>query len=269
MLSGRTQTTKAAFVAWVGMTIMATWASASPPQPGFDHGVFDALLTKHVDTQGWVDYAGLAADHAKLDAYIASLAEAPFDQLAKDDKLALLINAYNAFTLRLILDFRDDGKLKSIMDIPEAKRWDHKRWRIGGIDGPLSLNQIEHGQIRGKFKEPRIHWALVCAAYSCPPLRHEAYVGKTLEAQLAAQEKHVHTHARWFERVNELTVRVTKIYDWYADDFKKAAGSVREYLGRVDPHLGRLLLRGIRFDIQWIEYDWRLNDIVNRPEATP
>lgn len=239
--------------------------AATPPAPAFDHSAFSALLKKHVDPDGWVNYAALHADAAQLDTYIALLADAPIDQLPADDKLALLINAYNAFTLRLILDYRDDGKLKSIRDIPAEKSWDHVRWNLGGK--LHSLNDIEHKQIRGEFAEPRIHWALVCAAFSCPPLRNEAYQPRTLDAQLAAQEKYVHSHPRWFEHVNGVTVRLTPLYDWYAGDFEKAAGTVQKYVARHDGRLARLLDRGVPFEIQWIEYDWRLNDITNRPEA--
>ncbi|RMF76180.1 MAG: DUF547 domain-containing protein, partial [Planctomycetota bacterium] len=94
----------------------------------FDHSAFDALLHRYVAEGGWVDYEGLKTQTAALDAYIAALADAPFDELSRDEKLALLINAYNAFTLRLILDYYP---LRSIRDIPASKRWDARRWNIG------------------------------------------------------------------------------------------------------------------------------------------
>src|SRR5690606_18585297 len=109
-----------------------------------------------VDAQGMVDYAGLAADTAALDGYIASLADVDLDVLSRDERLALLINAYNAFTLRLILDHYP---VASIKDIPEAERWKAERWDLGGKT--VSLDTIEHVMIRPVFNEPRIHWALV------------------------------------------------------------------------------------------------------------
>ena len=161
--------------------------------PTFDHSAFDALLRRHVDPDGWVDYEGFRSDAASLDAYIASIGTAPFADLGRDEKLALLINAYNAFMLRLILDHYP---IKSIKDIPSAKRWDAKRWRLGSMT--LSLNQMEHEQIRPKFAEPRVHFALVCAAIGCPKLRNEAYQAQRIEAQLKDQTRYAHTHDRWF-----------------------------------------------------------------------
>jgi hypothetical protein len=147
----------------------------------FDHSTLDALLRQHADPDGLVDYDALHREPEALDRYLADLANAPFADLGRDDKLALLINAYNAFTLRLILDFYP---VESIRDIPEDQRWRHVRWTLGG--STFSLDQIEHQQIRPNFAEPRIHFALVCAAIGCPPLRNEAYVGERLDAQLAS-----------------------------------------------------------------------------------
>ncbi len=155
---------------------------AKPGGPTFDHSSFDALLRRFVDAGGLVDYRGLGQQEAALDAYIASIATAPFVDLGRDEKLALLINAYNAFTLRLILD---NYPVASIRDIPSKKQWDDKRWVIAGQT--YSLNQIEHEQIRPKFIEPRIHFALVCAAVGCPKLRQQAYVGARINEQLEEQ----------------------------------------------------------------------------------
>ena len=113
-----------------------------------------------------------------------------FADLGRSEKLALLINAYNACTLRLILDHWNDGQLASIKDIPRDNRWEDQRWQIG--KRRLSLNQIEHEEIRGRFAEPRIHFALVCAAKGCPPLRAEddvvrAFYTRLLEPDAPAQ----------------------------------------------------------------------------------
>jgi len=226
----------------------------------FDHSKFDALLQKHVSDGGWVDYDGLTADAADLDAYIAALARAPFDQLGRDEKLALLINAYNAFTLRLILDHHP---VKSIKDIPDARRWSHKRWSLAGHT--WSLNQIEHEQIRPKFNEPRVHFALVCAAVGCPPLRSGAYTGAKLEAQLADQTRYVHTHDRWFRFDSKgAVVKLTKLYDWYGGDFKQVAGSVLAYAARHSKELQAALDAKKSPRIEWLDYDWRLNTSSNR-----
>lgn len=231
-----------------------------PTGPTFDHAAFDALLRKHVDDDGWVNYNGFRSDAASLDAYIAAVARAPFAELGRNEKLALLINAYNAFTIRLILDHYP---VKSIKDIPGAQRWDAKRWRLGEMT--LSLNQIEHEQIRPKFAEPRIHFALVCAAVGCPKLRNEAYRADRIDAQLDDQTRYVHTHDRWFKYQSGAgEVYLTKLYKWYGADFKQTAGSVLAFAARYSSALKRAIEKDEGPRIKWLDYDWKLNDRTNR-----
>lgn len=234
-----------------------------PDGPTFDHAVLDGLLKKHVSEGGWVDYAALREDAKPLDRYIASLADAPFDELGRDEKLALLINGYNAFTLRLILDHYP---LKSIKDIPAEKRWDARRWKIGG--NTWSLTQIEHEQVRPKFEEPRIHFALVCAAVGCPPLRGEAYVGSRVEEQLEEQTRYVHDNDKWFRfEPQQNTAHLTSLYKWYGGDFEQVAGSVLKYAARYAPPLEAALDAGKEPKVEWQNYDWTLNDVKNRGQA--
>jgi len=249
----------------------------------FDHSAFDALLKRHVnddDGGGWVDYAGLAADGREaLRGYLEALAKADLDALSRDELLALLINAYNAATLELILEYGgvqasnggdDDGEraevggLKSIRDIPSGQRWTHERWNIGG--NVWSLDQIEHQEIRPKFKEPRIHWVVVCAAIGCPPLRSEAYTGAKLEAQLADQARIVHTHPRWFRLDREAgVVHLTRLYDWYGDDFVQVDGGVLDHAAKYNAELRAMLDAGSRPQIRWLDYDWDLNTRTTQP----
>ncbi|MBI1367121.1 MAG: DUF547 domain-containing protein [Planctomycetes bacterium] len=243
---------------------MAETYAAQSGGPSFDHSAFDALLRKYVNDKGGVDYAGLMRDRDRLSAYVKSLDSAPFEQMGRDQKLALLINAYNAFTLTLILDHYDGGKLKSIRDIPDARRWDAVRWKFAGQI--WSLNQIEHEQIRPHFAEPRIHFALVCAAVGCPPLRSQAYVADRLEQQLADQARYVHTHDRWYRLDAEHNaVHLTQLYNWYGGDFKQAAESVLAFAARYAPALKQRLNAGQTPTIQWLDYDWSLNSRENLP----
>ena len=154
------------------VTMKETHQSA-PDGPKMDHSAFDALLADYVDDGGLVDYEGLGGQADELNAYLDFLGQAPFAELDRDEKLALLINAYNAFTLRLMLDH---PKVQSIQDIPAEQQWDDVRWNVAGETH--SLKQIEHELIRPNFIEPRIHWAVVCAAIGCPPLRNEAYTAE-------------------------------------------------------------------------------------------
>jgi len=230
--------------------------AANPSGPSFDHSGFDKLLKQYVNDAGGVDYAGLMAERKTLQAYIQRIADVPFDKLGRDEKLALLINAYNAFTLELILDNWNNGQLESIKDIPN--QWTDQRWVIAGQT--YSLNEIEHEQVRPKFKEPRIHWALVCAAVGCPPLRSEAYVAGQLDKQLADQARFVHTHDKWY-RFDQTanTVNLTQLYKWYGGDFEQVAGSVLAYAAQYDPDLKRALDAGQTPRIKWLGYDWSLN----------
>lgn len=237
-------------------TQLAEAYEAKPGGPTFDHSALAALLARYVDAEGLVDYKALRIEEAALDGYLASIAAAPFADLGRDEKLALLINAYNAFTLKLILD---NYPIDSIQDIPSKQRWDAKRWVIGGQT--YSLNQIEHEQIRPKFIEPRIHFALVCAAVGCPNLRQEAYVGSRIGDQLEEQTKSIHGSPRWFRfEPGDAQVRLTQLYNWYGGDFAQLAGSPLEYAARYSPALQQALHAGSKPKIDWIDYDWALNE---------
>jgi len=230
-----------------------------PGGPSFDHSAFDGLLRRHVDGDGYVDYKGLASEGAILDRYVAEVGRAPVERLGRNERLALLLNAYNAFTLRLILDY----SVASIKDIPSAKRWDDERWNIGGAR--LSLTAIEHEQIRPNFREPRIHFALVCAAVGCPPLRAEAYAADRLETQLLSQTIYVHSHPRWFQfDAAGGRLHLTALYDWYGGDFTQVASSITEYAARNSPPLRRALDAGRTPRVDFLDYDWALNSTENR-----
>lgn len=226
----------------------------------FDHAAFDAILRAHVDAQGLVDYAGLAAESRGLDDYIDALARADFAALTRDAKLAVLINAYNAWTLRLILDH---WPLESIKDIPAAERWNAERFEIAGQS--LSLDALEHQWLRKRFVEPRMHFAINCASIGCPPLRAEAYRTDQLDAQLADQCRIVHTNgSRWFTFDTQAgtegaTLGLTQIYRWFGGDFEQVAGSVLAFAGRFNARLAKLLDAGDAPAIRWLDYDWGIN----------
>jgi hypothetical protein len=222
----------------------------------FDHSAFDRLLAAHVDSAGFVDYQGLGKESATLDGYVETLATAPFDQMGRDERLALLINAYNAYTLRLILDHYPTA---SIRDIPGAQRWDAVRWTLAGET--YSLNQIEHELVRPNFREPRIHFALVCAAVGCPPLRSEAYTGDRLEEQLEDQTRSAHLSDRWIRyRSGEGEVELTSLYEWYGGDFEQVADSILDYAARYRSDLADDLAAGQQIAVRFLDYDWSLNE---------
>jgi uncharacterized membrane protein YdjX (TVP38/TMEM64 family) len=235
-----------------------TMSEAYEPDPGppaFDHSTFDQVLKEFVDHQGRVDYEGLQDNPQKLNQYIAGLGDADYDALGRNEKLALLINAYNAFVLKLVIEHYP---LDSIRDIPGSNLWTHKRWNVG--DKTWSLDDIEHREIRTHFEEPRIHFALICAAAGCPKLRDEAYVSEQLNEQLQDQAVYTHSHDRWYRFEPEKnTVWLTRIYDWYTGDFRQSAGSVLQYVAQYDSRLQEALETGETPRMEWIPFDWSLN----------
>ena len=245
---------------WGPPDVDSSEAYANPPaaegaaSAAVDHSGFDALL-KRVVRGGGVDYEALARDPAPLDAYLETLAGADFEALPRDGKLALLINAYNAFTLRLILDHYP---LASIKDIPDAERWKKTRWKVLGTT--VSLDALEHEYLRAKFKEPRIHFAINCASVGCPPLRPEAYAPERLEAQLDDQAKQIHSQPTWFRydaQANAL--ELTELYSWFGGDFDAAAGSVLKFVARYSPEVAAALEAGTPPSVSFMDYDWSLN----------
>ena len=222
----------------------ATTPAPAPAKPHVDHAPFDALLGRYVDDRGRVDYRGLARDEAKLDAYLATLAaETPGQDWPRNEALAYWINAYNAYTLKLVLD---NYPLESIRDLD--KPWDRKWIKLGGKT--YGLNQIEHEIIRPRFNEPRIHFALVCAAVSCPPLADEAFTAANLNQLLDRRTRRFLRNER-FNVTQEEVVRLSPLFDWYGEDF----GDVREYVNR---YLERPIPAGA--PINFLDYDWSLNE---------
>jgi len=221
--------------------------------PSFDHSTFDELLEGIVREDGRVYYDKLAKDTAALDKYIAQLGGADFEALPRDEKLALLINAYNAFTLKLIAE---NWPLGSINDIPEDKRWKAKRWQIGGL-GAVSLDEIEHSYLRPKFSEPRIHFAVNCASEGCPPLRQFAYTGARIDAQLEDSATRAHNDPR-FLKLHKDKVELTRLYLWFRGDFAQKAGSPVKFAAQFNEDLAARLDKG-SIDVEIMEYDWSIN----------
>ena len=227
---------------------------ASPPSPqnggSFDHQIYSAILKDNVE-QGKVHYGRLAKDR-RLDKYLESLAGASTTGLSTAEKLAFYINAYNAFTLRLILDHPGIG---SIRDIPESERWKKIRWVAARRT--LSLDMLEHEIIRREFQNPYIHFALVCASKSCPPLRTEAYTGSILNEQLSNQARLFLSGPENF-RLEGNVLRLSEIFDWYRTDFSSSSGSVLQFLSGALPETAQDLLKG-NPRIEFFSYDWSLN----------
>lgn len=225
----------------------------------FDHSEYRNLLEKYVDDNGNVDYIGLKKNEDVLDSYINKLADAPYKELARYEQLALLINAYNAYTLKLILQ---NPRIRSIKDIPADRRWEDKRWVISGEK--INLLNLEHKKIRDVFDEPRIHFALVCASKGCPKLRKEPYTGSELNQQLNDQAIEFFSQENNFELNNEKNiVYLSEILDWYKFDFAENEKGVVLYSTRyIDEKESNYINKNINtINIKYIPYDWKLNGV--------
>lgn len=240
----------------------------------FDHGQWDRLLREHVTVQGGgiatqLDYSAMAVDRAVLKAYLAETAMVPrstFDSWSTADQLAFLINVYNASTVDVILE--EYPAIDSIRDIGFflSSAWNQDFASLFGE--PVTLDEIEHEMIRGwgRYNEPRIHFAVNCAAIGCPALRGEAFVGDSLEMQLEdSTKKFLSDRSRnYFDNGR---MYISSIFDWYEEDFEKGWGgidSVAEFLAGYGTELGvdeatanRLRADDIR--IRYLRYDWALN----------
>jgi hypothetical protein len=241
--------------------IVLALALAALPARAFDHSAWDALLKRHVVVQpgahaSKVDYAGFARERAALQAYLASLPEverSAFDAWPRDERKAFLINAYNAFTVEKILARYPD--IRSIWDFGKifGNPFKDKFFRLLGA--PMSLDGIEHGMLRrrGAYDDPRIHYAVNCASIGCPMLREEAYVASRLEAQLDEQAvRFLSDRSR--NRYREGRLEVSKIFDWFEEDFEP----LTKYLERYADVLG---YPGGDVPIDFLDYDWSLNDL--------
>ncbi len=211
----------------------------------FSHKIFNDLLKKHVNSSGAVNYKNLKKDKAVLQEYLTLLSKnVPAKTANKKSSLAYWINAYNAFTLKLIIDHYP---LKKITDLDNGKPWDVKWIELGGKK--YSLNNIENDIIRPQYKDARIHFAVNCAAKSCPPLANEAFTEANLNKLLDSRTKSFINST-----ANELTVgkiTVSKIFDWYKDDF----GVVIDFINKYSKTKAAATAT-----VDYKEYNWNLND---------
>ncbi len=231
---------------------------------------YAAVLSRHVNERGRVDYAALKADRGPLDRYAASLGAVPaatYESWPDAEKIAFLINAYNAFTLVSIID---RYPVKSIRDIRGV--WRGRRFSLAGRS--LSLDAIEHQVLRKQFKEPRIHLAINCASIGCPVLRREPYSGERLAEQLDEQGRVMVRDPSQF-RIDRTgrRVNVSSVFQWFGEDFEPATSAaeaidglskresaVMTFLARYLSPADRRFLEQGGYRVGYLDWDWGLND---------
>lgn len=220
------------------------------------HKSWTVLLQKHVKGNGMVDYKGFVKDKSMLDAYAQLLSDnPPANNWTDEEQIAYWINAYNVFTVKLIVD---NYPVKSIKDlnptisIPTIRSiWTKEWFQIGGED--FSLDQIEHKILRKHFDEPRIHFAVNCASISCPVLRAEAYEPNRLSVQLDEQAR-IFLNDPSRNLIDSDKPRVSKIFSWFTGDFTDGQ-TVIEFINRYSEKQ-----ISARTKLRYLEYDWNLND---------
>lgn len=228
---------------------VASWSTEQ-----VDHSLYAALLEKYVK-HGAVDYQGFKNEEARLDQYLRVLENTDTKELSRNEQFAFYVNAYNAWTIKLIVSGYPG--VKSIKDLGSLFKspWKKKICRIDG--GIITLDHIEHNILRPRFKDPRVHFAINCAAKSCPPLISEPYEGSKLDEQLDAS-------ARAFlnnpdrNRLEGNTLYVSKIFKWFSDDFNNdVVGFFLKYA--VGKFKETLMENRDKIKVKYLHYDWSLN----------
>lgn len=243
----------------LGIVVTSMSAGTLGVPAGIDPAPWDALLKKHVDARGLVAYRQWKADAAdlrKLDDFIAAYAKSGGPVAGGPEQIAALINAYNALTIRWILQ---NYPTESIRELDGS--WAKARWNIGGTT--VSLDEIEHKNLRPLYGW-RVHATIVCAARSCPPLVNEAYTAANL---VALTER---AYRGWLARedLNQFdeaagAVRISPIFKWFKSDFA-GDGELAAVLEKFGPEGSRALLTGRKYSVDYLDYDWGLNDQGNR-----
>ena len=223
----------------------------------FSHELFDQVLQKYVDSQGRVDYAGLKNDPGTLQSYLDLLAvNAPSDKATFQTGLAFWINAYNALTIKGVLDHYPTTSVRKIKLFNGF--FSRIKFQVGGHS--YTLDNIEHDIIRYEFGDPRIHFALVCASLGCPILEKRAFVPETLEERLDKVTANFINNPEKvrLDRENRV-LHLSQIFEWYAEDFEDTHDSVINFISEYLREADAAFLKEKEVQIQYLEYDWRLN----------
>ena len=234
-----------------------TEIQTTPTGDEFSHELFDQVLQKYVNSQGRVNYAGLKSDPGTLESYLDLLAvKAPSDKATFRTGLAFWINAYNALTIKGVLDHYPTTSVRKIKLF--GGFFSRIKFQVGGRS--YTLDNIEHDIIRYEFGDPRIHFALVCASIGCPILENRAFVSETLEKQLDnATAKFINNPEKVrLDRENGV-LYLSQIFEWYAEDFEDTHNSVIDFIANYLPETDAAFLKREEVQLQYLEYDWRLN----------
>ncbi|RMF92018.1 MAG: DUF547 domain-containing protein [Candidatus Schekmanbacteria bacterium] len=267
---------------WLLISSTANVLGKNEEDRRFSYEDYSSILLRYVDIDGLVNYKQLKKEHAKLDAFIDSIASLREDEFSKWDdkeKIAFWINSYNALTLKVVIDNYPIKPsffasflypLNSIRQISGV--WDKKRFKVMGKS--MTLDEIENFHLRKEFNEPRIHFALVCASMGCPKLRNEPYEGKKLNLQLDNQIEQFLANKNKFRIDNhKKVIYISPIFKWFAEDFVKSYSghkvsskydekeeAIINFISRYLDEEQSALLKNETYEIGYLDYDWSLNE---------
>ena len=269
-------TRRLALAGIAGLSLLAGARGAWAQAAGLDHAyaAWDTLLKKHVSwlpdgKQSRVDYKAFLADRGALKTVLAewsAVSPAAFGAFTREQQMAFLVNAYNGFTVELILTRYPD--LKSIKDLGSLVQsaWKKKFFRLLGED--RHLDWIEHERLRPGYADWRVHAAVNCASIGCPALRPEAFVAQRLEAQLDdGMTRFMADPTR--NRFSNGRAEISAIFKWFKEDFEQGHRGVRgigDLLSRYADQLAqtageREKLRAGPVTVSYLDYDWALNEL--------
>jgi len=233
------------------------------------HPVLGKVLRKVSDGFGMVNYEALKRDQSVLETYLNLTASVPrkqFDGWTRSQRMAFLINVYNASTLRLMAD---NLPVKSIKDIGGVRSvWNLKVVRLFG--GKYTLGHLENALIRKQFKSPSVHFALVCGSRSCPPLRKEPYTAEILEDQFTDQAQiFLGNNKKNYVDLKSKTIFLSPVFSWFREDFGKTDAEIIALVaGHFEIAEQEALLRG-GFKIDYTKFDWGVNQSLEEKELAP
>ncbi|MFY9824418.1 MAG: DUF547 domain-containing protein [Thermoanaerobaculia bacterium] len=242
--------------------LAAPAAAAAPP----DYRVWGELLSKDYDPAKGMNYKALKANDKKaMDDLRRQMATVDVQALSRPDQLAYWINLYNINVVGLVVDHYPIDSIKDLSTDPFTKLNVFKKDSVQTKKGAISLNDVENDKIREGFKDPRIHFAINCAARSCPPIRTEPYEGAKISDQLDDQVRKFLNgpHGARLEKNGvQVVIHVTKIMDWFSADFQKWGNGQINFLKRFvsGGKRNQMDAAGNQIDVKFDNYDWKLND---------
>ena len=226
---------------------------------GFDHSIFDQVLKTYVNNQGRIDYNGIAGDQS-FKIYMQTLKSAQTDAMSRNGQLAFWINAYNAVTIDKVIKWKPKKSVRETF-VPGVwtgtKFFTTREHTVAGKS--LSQDDIEHEILRKQLKEPRIHFAIICASSGCPLLPRFAYTEENVQTMLEEEtRKYINSELGTKIDSAENTLYLSKLFDWFAGDFENKSGSVLDFL---KPYLDEKALAFLEKNpkIKYLPYDWALN----------